>query len=453
MSVCNTPSSSGRGVHEALSHKGLTTALGPFFLSLALSALSFFLLELRLGSKSSLLLACGDPTLALGKMPSSHSKSSRSSSSRHAPGMFPMMMPMGPMPHMMMPQPPQNDSSSSEDEQTKEQRRERERMDKRRLASSYKTLGGPKGGMLKGHKLEFIEDMTNEVITAARCISLDECQLDQVIFVLTAMSPYTKLLDLRVYNKFDIKTKLTKEFKRLGNNRLSDFASDMSNVSELALNHGWDPEWDYVIPKKVPKAKPAAKAEPQQFAQITPEQLQQLHQFQQLQQLQQQLQQQSQPKANPQEQLAVSQRREPEPATTGPSQGQVVRTSHVRYSSPQGVTLWHQTQQLSAPVSVVQGGDAGRNPFVSAIAKASPLPLPPPPMPAALPQQQQQSLQGPIAKQVMIRIIMFTIVIGIVIVRLVARPAANLATRRNNRMSSSFIYLYLFIYTYIKREI
>ena len=353
---------------------------------------------------------------------------------------------MGPMPQMMMPQPPQNDDSSSEDEQTKEQRRERDRMDKRRLATSYKTLGGPKGGMLKGHKLEFIEDMTNEVITAARCISLDECQLDQVIFVLTAMNPYTKLLDLRVYNKFDIKTKLAKEFKRLGNNRLSDFASDMSNVTELALNHGWDPDWDYVIPKKVPKAKPAAKAEPQQFAQLTPEQLQQLHQLQQLQQLQQQLQQ-SQPKANPQQQLAVpesQQRREPEPATTGPSQGQVVRTSHVRYSSPQGV--WHQTQHLSAPVSVVQSGDAGRNPFASAIAKAPPLPLPPPPMPAALPQQQQQSLQGPIPKQVMIRIIMFTIVIGIVIVRLVARPAANLATRRNNRMSSSSTFIYLSIH-------
>ena len=35
---------------------------------------------------------------------------------------------------------------------------------------------------MKSHKLETIEDVTEEEITAARCIHLDDCEIDKVIF-------------------------------------------------------------------------------------------------------------------------------------------------------------------------------------------------------------------------------------------------------------------------------
>ena len=35
---------------------------------------------------------------------------------------------------------------------------------------------------MKSHKLETIEDVTEEEITAARCIHLDDCEIDAVIF-------------------------------------------------------------------------------------------------------------------------------------------------------------------------------------------------------------------------------------------------------------------------------
>ena len=201
------------------------------------------------------------------------------------PGAWPMMMPMQnmmqampnmmqagmpimPMPNMM-PNMMQGEDEDSMSDDEREKKRELDRADKRRLSSKYKTMGGAKTGLLKSHKLEIIEDVTDKQITAARCINLCECTLDKVIFVLTQIGPNTLLADLRVHSKSDIKKTLGREFKRLGR-RLDDFSQDMGNIHELADEQGWDSSWDYTLPVTGKKGR-ASTAPPIAMAREPPQ--------------------------------------------------------------------------------------------------------------------------------------------------------------------------------------
>ena len=52
-------------------------------------------------------------------------------------------------------------------------------------------------------------------LSTARCICLNDLELDQVIFVLAGLAPITRLTDLRCRTKHDVKTKLKKEMVRI----------------------------------------------------------------------------------------------------------------------------------------------------------------------------------------------------------------------------------------------
>ena len=198
--------------------------------------------------------------------------------------MMPQMMPSAVMPQMMPPT--QNDDSSSEDDEEKDakaaaraKKKEQQEADQRRLSSTYKTLGGEKGGLLKAHKLEAIEDVTEAAITTPRCLQLSDCSLDKVIYIMTGMGPTTKLSDIRVTNKADIKLIFRREYGRLNaSSRIQDLTQDMSNLDEVAHKYGWEQEWDYVIPEKV--AKPNAKASPEVGNAQVPQLLNQLQELQ-----------------------------------------------------------------------------------------------------------------------------------------------------------------------------
>ena len=81
-------------------------------------------------------------------------------------------MPMQMMPGQPMPMQSATDGTDSMSEEERDALRERERNDKKGLHSRYQRIGTPKNGLLKKHKLEIVEDVTEDAITAARCILL-----------------------------------------------------------------------------------------------------------------------------------------------------------------------------------------------------------------------------------------------------------------------------------------
>ena len=189
-------------------------------------------------------------------MSAQRSGSSRRSGTGQMP---PMMM----MPQMMMPQMMgmggqqqaggKNDDVESDDGSDMERQREELRADKRPLSTSYRMLGARKGGLIKSHKLDIIEHVSGNGVSGARCVRLDELDLDKIIFVLTELPPHTRMNDLRCKSKFDLKATLQKEVARIGN-RSGEFSSTLTseNISALAMTYGWESLWDYEPLSKAP---------------------------------------------------------------------------------------------------------------------------------------------------------------------------------------------------------
>ena len=173
------------------------------------------------------------------------------------------MMPSHPMPGQPMPMQSATDGTDSMSEEERDALRERERNDKKGLYRRYQRIGTKKNGLLKKHKLEIVEDVTEDAITAARCILLSNCGMDQIVFTVTELPPDTMLTDLRARSIADLKKKLKVEALRLGS-IVDEFNSNMSNTREVAIKYGWNPEWDSV--DIAPKKKSLAKAPMQLFA-------------------------------------------------------------------------------------------------------------------------------------------------------------------------------------------
>jgi hypothetical protein len=101
-------------------------------------------------------------------------------------------MMMQPQPGMIQPQPSMMgnsqmpltepvDSGDSTGESEIERRREEAKLDRRPMSKTYQYLGGQKLCLTKQQRLELLEAITDGRITCARCIRLNELDLDRIL--------------------------------------------------------------------------------------------------------------------------------------------------------------------------------------------------------------------------------------------------------------------------------
>ena len=132
---------------------------------------------------------------------------------------MPQTMMLCPHPMMMQPQPSRMDNSQmtgaepvdsveSTGESEIERRRDEAKLDRRPLSKTYQYLGGQKLCLTTQQRRELIEAITDGRITCARCIRLNELDLDRILYVLTDLPLGTRLADLRVKSKHDLKKTL-----------------------------------------------------------------------------------------------------------------------------------------------------------------------------------------------------------------------------------------------------
>ena len=171
--------------------------------------------------------------------------------------MCPPQMMMQPQPGMMQPQPSMMDNSQmpltepvdsgdSTGESEIERRREEAKLDRRPLSKTYQYLGGQKLSLAQQQRLELVEAITDGRITCARCIRLNELDLDRILYILTDLPLGTRLADLRVKSKHDLKRTLQKEVHRL-ESRVAELNTTIDHklAVELSKKYHWDPSWDY----------------------------------------------------------------------------------------------------------------------------------------------------------------------------------------------------------------
>ena len=123
--------------------------------------------------------------------------------------------------------------------------------DDQRLSTSYRALGcvfkhGVRATIPKKLRASVAMSIDSNEWSVFRLANIDEHEMDMLLFILTGVPPTTRICDLNVKNKGELRRALAKEGLRVLKTqpeRTSSLAHDLSNLEVTAKRLGYKEEW------------------------------------------------------------------------------------------------------------------------------------------------------------------------------------------------------------------